>query len=631
MIRSSITGSTSCNTPNYGVYIQPYSTNWPDIRAYTFTGYTYTYSVDNGPTQTFTVTSTHITGLGPIITLPNDGNPHTVTIVACGQTYTTTITPPAPAGLQLSIQEINHISCIGKTGLYLVSNDNLPLTVHFTSVPAGQTALPDQTDFPVVYDDLIPGTYSFTVSNGCVTETRTFVLEHPYSQTLEVLQSPKYDPGQSGIDVNVSGVFYKGEGRIGNAEVNFQVEILNASNTLITSQSINLNPAVANSFSQHFALSPGTYKVRVKKIANSACTTQEETIVVLSNQPITLNQILATSFCPTQGFTVVQASGGVGPYQYTLYENSIAVNNKLAGPQPGNAFTGLDPNKTYFVAATDACGAGINIQTQFSTVPLTTSLNADSKDCLGQPAKLEVYSLPGATYQWYKNNSPIPGANSASYQIASLTTNDLGVYKVFVTVGTCDDFTTDLTLTGTNCSVLPVKLSSFTVKKEGSSALINWATASEENCDHFEIQHSTNGRIWQIAGNTPSKGIVSATTQYAFSHTSPFNGMNYYRLKMIDKDGSSAISTIRSIAFEGAAELTIYPNPTSDKVTIRSSGSEQISSVSVYDPNGRQLPLSASVSKEGLLDVRQLPEGFYIFKIGFATGAFVTHKVTIIR
>jgi hypothetical protein len=630
--RELVLGSTiaeTCSTSVVTPYLRFYSQNWPNGSPQ-IGSFTFTYSIDGGPTQVYILTD-----WGPNFTFPNDGGTHSITVTVCGITETFLWTAPTPhTELGLRITERNSNSCEGNSGMAImkIGGGTGTLSFHFTSVPFGQTVPSDQSVPYLVLNNLLPGSYSFTVTDGCLVENRTFVLTHPLQHTIEVTEGVRCDEGQSGIDINITANYYTApENTVSQFPQTYTAWVYDLSNNLITSETF---PTVTDflspqSLSEHLVLNPGTYKIVVGKTPD--CTLYERNITIPGNQPITLNQLLATSFCPTEGFTVVQASGGVGPYQYTLYENAIAVPNKLAGPQPGNAFTGLDHDKTYFVAATDECGAGINIQTQFSTVPITTALNSESSDCLGEAVQLEVYSLPGATYQWYKDNLPIPGATQAVYQIPVLGNSDLGIYKVDVTLGTCSDNTTDLELKGLNCSPFPVRISSFSAKREGTIALITWSTSFEENSDHFEVQHSANGRTWQTAGRVLSKGVALSANSYTFNHTSPLNGNNYYRLKMVDKDGSFAYSPIRSVRFNLGidAELLVYPNPAIDRVTIKSSDTTPVSSVTVYNMAGVKL-LSTSVSKDGTVNLSRLPAGSYILKISYVTGAFTTEKIKLL-
>ena len=54
---------------------------------------------------------------------------------------------------------------------------------------------------------------------------------------------------------------------------------------------------------------------------------------------------------------------------------------------------------------------------------------------LGQSASFSVglSNSGGCTFQWYKNNVAISGANSSTYYIANTYASDAGAYKVVVT------------------------------------------------------------------------------------------------------------------------------------------------------------------------------------------------------
>lgn len=82
----------------------------------------------------------------------------------------------------------------------------------------------------------------------------------------------------------------------------------------------------------------------------------------------------------------------------------------------------------------DAPGAKIDMAT-ISPASFSTPLNATTEVTAGQTMTLTVAVTGGLepySYQWYKNNNAITGANTASYAKASTTTADSGTYKVVV-------------------------------------------------------------------------------------------------------------------------------------------------------------------------------------------------------
>ena len=127
---------------------------------------------------------------------------------------------------------------------------------------------------------------------------------------------------------------------------------------------------------------------------------------------------------------------------------------------------------------------------------------------------------------------------------------------------------------------LPIKLISFTAEEQETSALLQWKTTAEQGNRGFEIQHSTNALEWKQIGFRASlveSGNSSMTLAYAYTHSNPTQGQNYYRLKQTDFDGSYAYSPIRVLAFSRLAEVKAYPNPTREATTVEL-GAEQIGS-----------------------------------------------------
>ena len=82
----------------------------------------------------------------------------------------------------------------------------------------------------------------------------------------------------------------------------------------------------------------------------------------------------------------------------------------------------------------DAPGAKIDMAT-ISPASFSSALAATTSVTAGETMTLTVAVTGGLgpySYQWYKDNNAIAGANAASYAKASTTTTDSGTYKVVV-------------------------------------------------------------------------------------------------------------------------------------------------------------------------------------------------------
>lgn len=179
---------------------------------------------------------------------------------------------------------------------------------------------------------------------------------------------------------------------------------------------------------------------------------------------------------------------------------------------------------------------------------------------------------------------------------------------------------------------LPVTLVSFTAAKENSTVSLNWATTAETNSDRFEIEHSLTGKDWGKIGTVVSNGESTSLKSYKFNDIKPSNGENLYRLKMIDRDATYAYSRIQSVKFEGQTgpAVTVYPNPSVDKVFIQDAEFAEIKQVSIMDMNGRALFSSNTVSSNGI-NVSKFNAGTYILHIKNINGSVSNHKIVIAK
>ncbi|HMY23994.1 MAG TPA: T9SS type A sorting domain-containing protein, partial [Chitinophagales bacterium] len=176
-----------------------------------------------------------------------------------------------------------------------------------------------------------------------------------------------------------------------------------------------------------------------------------------------------------------------------------------------------------------------------------------------------------------------------------------------------------------NASPLPVELISFTGYNDGAKNVLNWSTASERNTLKFEVERaSSNIGQFTYIGELPAAGNSSQPLAYTLDDNRPNIGENYYRLKMIDRDGSFKYShtilirneeVITSNAING-----IYPNPTSHLINIDyqsvNSGNAVLKIVNVI---GQEISSTVQAIVKGKqiiqIDVSSLADGVYILNI----------------
>lgn len=110
---------------------------------------------------------------------------------------------------------------------------------------------------------------------------------------------------------------------------------------------------------------------------------------------------------------------------------------------------------------------------------------------------------------------------------------------------------------------LPVNLVTFNAKASDGVIKLDWQTASETNNNYFAIEHSTDAKAFESIGRTTGQGTTTTNQYYTFIDETPLAGLNYYRLRQVDFDGTFSVSRIVSVNYDQTQPLLeLLGNPT---------------------------------------------------------------------
>lgn len=172
---------------------------------------------------------------------------------------------------------------------------------------------------------------------------------------------------------------------------------------------------------------------------------------------------------------------------------------------------------------------------------------------------------------------------------------------------------------------LPVEMLYFEAIKANADVRLEWATASEINNEVFLVEHSTDGRTFEMIGEVAGNGTINTISNYLFTDKEPVAGDNYYRLRQIDFDGSESLSEIKSVRFEGdATSVKVIPNPVNkNSFNLSYTGTETTLDFVLYDVFGKQVHsgiIQNGNNQEVAID--DLPNGLYILRL---SGKLIQH------
>lgn len=234
----------------------------------------------------------------------------------------------------------------------------------------------------------------------------------------------------------------------------------------------------------------------------------------------------------------------------------------------------------------------------------TITINYDIDDWVTDENYLRILGFNGSS-SWVD----MGGVGSANPS-GSITSSNFNTFRTIYALGNASG--------GSN--PLPVTYLNFNVIKNSNSNSLKWATASETNCDIFEVQRSFDLTSFSTIGAIKGAGFSNEIVNYHYDDYLPFYGKIYYRLKQIDFNGEFSYSEIRVINSNSKSNVSFYPNPVKNKffnVNLTDYDGETIH-MNIYNNAGLLIDSERKVVEQNLLKIeldKSMIPGSYIVKI----------------
>lgn len=223
--------------------------------------------------------------------------------------------------------------------------------------------------------------------------------------------------------------------------------------------------------------------------------------------------------------------------------------------------------------------------------------------------------------------SPVVGAGNITLVTNPALTIPFGTGATEVCNG-IDDDCDGLIDEGLTCSPLPVRLVLFSATKEEKSVALQWTTASETNSYRFDVERSSNGKTWSRLGSRDAANQSSQSTYYTYQDTKPLKGINLYRLKMVDYDGTFSYSRLQEVHMGKGSGITVstYPNPSADRITLDINDWSSVKTIQLLNING-QVVGNYSTNPDNEISIKNLTSGVYFLQVISTDGSTISHKV----
>ena len=175
-------------------------------------------------------------------------------------------------------------------------------------------------------------------------------------------------------------------------------------------------------------------------------------------------------------------------------------------------------------------------------------------------------------------------------------------------------------LTRPTCPTIGIELLFFKGIPQYNGHLLTWATASEINTSHYDIQRSADGQRFTTIGE--QKAANKAAT-YQFTDPSPLS-ITYYRLAIREFDGTTTFSKVISVRLPTPTQqLKAYPSVTTGFLTIETTEVGIYKERTAYSVVNMLGQVVLTGKSDGQIDVSALVAETYFLKIGEGQAKFV--------
>lgn len=158
-------------------------------------------------------------------------------------------------------------------------------------------------------------------------------------------------------------------------------------------------------------------------------------------------------------------------------------------------------------------------------------------------------------------------------------------------------------------SALPVRLVSFTAQAAEQQSDLQWRIADANGFSHFEVERSIDARNFEKIGRVD---FLQMRQNYNYVDDAFPMAIAYYRLKMVDIDGTWAYSRMEFVKFtRNEHSLGGYPNPFTSTLTISSPILQKAKLLDIEGMTVREFSLQHG---DNHFNESQLPSGTYLIR-----------------
>ena len=157
---------------------------------------------------------------------------------------------------------------------------------------------------------------------------------------------------------------------------------------------------------------------------------------------------------------------------------------------------------------------------------------------------------------------------------------------------------------------LPITLTYFTGMAKAGKVSLQWGTTTETEAAYFAVERSPAGGAFTEIGRVVARGTSTLAVDYRFEEPNPAP-RSYYRLRLVDADGSYTYGPTLAVAQAASEQLQVYPTVVTDNVHITRARPQGPLTVTIYSATGSRLLVKHLADGTGKISLAHLSRGTY--------------------
>ncbi len=138
-------------------------------------------------------------------------------------------------------------------------------------------------------------------------------------------------------------------------------------------------------------------------------------------------------------------------------------------------------------------------------------------------------------------------------------------------------------------SAFPVSFGDFNGVLKGESTDLTWTTKNEINTKEFNVQKSIDGVTWTTIGTVDSRNSADGA-DYGFVDNNVTSTKNFYRLQVINDDGTFTYTSVIIINKNGGHSVILLGNPVTNVINLNiSDDGAETYQLSLFTSDGKLL------------------------------------------